>query len=411
MIKMKTKNILVFFLALASVLLSLTAVNATEIVDVNSIRVNDVYSLDNQASVTAGEIIELQIYFNALQDATNVKIKAEIEGNKIDFESRSNLFTIEDGYSYKKTLTLKVPYELKDEISDDVELTIKIWNKDYETEETMTLRVQRPTYNIAVMSVSTNQIIEAGDTIPVDVVIKNIGYNNLDDLYVTLQIADLGVKRTTYFGDIVSLQCFDENGEACDEDDEDTSRGRFYLKIPYDAESGIYTLEVETKNSDIIAVKSKEIIIQNDFSEDNVIAIKNTKNVEIGQDAEYELLIVNPTNKLKIYKIISESSEQISTSTSQSVVAVPAGSSKAIRIIANANSEGIYDFNVNVFSKEQLVNTVTFSANVSGTSFTTPIVVLTIILSIVFLVLLIVLIVLLGKKPEKKDEEFGESYY
>ena len=408
---MKTKNILVFFLALASVLLSLTVVNAAEIADVYSVEVDGIYALGNDASVTAGETITLKVYFDALEDASDVSIRAEIEGDKIDVQDRSGPFTIENGYAYKKTLTLNIPYELKDEVSDDVDLVIKIWNKDHKTEETMTLRVQRPTYNIDVMSISVSQTVEAGDTVPVDVVIKNIGYNSLDDLYVTAQITDLNVKSTTYFGDIVAFQCYDEDGLACDEDDEDNSRGRFYLKIPYDAASGIYNLEVEVKNSDLTIVENKQIIVKNDFSAGNVIVTGMSQNVAKGQDAEYELLIVNPTNKLKVYRIVPESSGQLTSSVSQSVVAVPAGSTKTVKVIANTNSEGTYNFNVNVFAGENLVNTVTLSANVSGTSFAAPVVILAIVLAIVLLVLLVVLIVLVGKKPEKQDEELGESYY
>ena len=408
---MKTKNILVFFLALASVLLSLTVVNAAEIANVYSVEVDGVYALGNDASVTAGETITLKVYFDAIQDATDVNIRAEIEGDKINVEDKSGPFTIEDGYAYKKTLTLNVPYELKDQISDDVDLVLKIWNRDHKTEETMTLRVQRPTYNVDVMSISVSQYVEAGDTVPVDVVIKNIGYNELDDLYVTAQITDLNVKSTTYFGDIVAFQCYDEDGLACDEDDEDTSRGRFYLKIPYDAKAGIYNLEVEARNSDLTVTEIKQIVVKNDFSASNVIVSNMNANVAKGQEAEYELLIVNPTNKLKVYRIVTESSSQVSSSASESIVAVPAGSSKAIKVIATANSEGAYNFNVNVFAGEQLVSTVALSTNVSGTSFAVPVVVLTVILIIVFLVLLIVLIVLLGKKPEKQEEEFGESYY
>jgi len=63
-------------------------------------------------------------------------------------------------------------------------------------------------------------------------------------------------------------------------------------------------------------------------------------------------------------------------------------------------------------SGDKVVSTMTFSGSEdSSTSLNNPIVVLTVILAIVFLVLLVVLIVLIGKKPEKADEEFGESYY
>ena len=64
-----------------------------------------------------------------------------------------------------------------------------------------------------------------------DIVLKNTGYNYLDDLYVTARIPALGLERTSYFGDLVAFECNDDD-EACDEDDEDVTRGRFYFQIP-----------------------------------------------------------------------------------------------------------------------------------------------------------------------------------
>lgn len=409
MIKMRAKKTLVFFLALASVLLSLTVISAAEIANVSAVTIDGVDSGDNP-SVDAGDTVPIKVYFEALENASNVRIKAEIEGDKTDVEARIGPFVLEDGQSYKKTLELEVPYELKDEVSDDLRLNIRIWDGDDETEEQITLRVQRPAYNSDVLSINADQNAEAGENVPVEVVLKNIGYNDLDDLYVTVKIPELGVKQTSYFGDVVAYEC-SQSTSTCDEDDEDTARGKFYLKIPYDATSGIYDLEVEVKNSDMTVTESTQISISNDFSAGNVIAVTPQKTFAAGQDATYELLLVNPTNDLKVYRIVPEASGALYSSTDQSVVAVEEGSSEKVTITANAGTQGIYEFNVNVFSGEELLETVKLSANVSGTSFTTPVAALTIILAVIFLVLLVVLIVLLGKKPAKETEEFGESYY
>ena len=408
---MKTKNLLICFIALAGVLFSLNAVNAGEIADVYSIEINGVDLTESDASVIAGETIQIEIWFDALQDASDVKIKAELEGKKVDVEDTSKSFDIEKGFSYKKALKIVVPYELKDEISDDVVLNIKIWNKDHKTAGDITLRVQRPTYNIGVMSISTSQMIDAGSVLPVDVVVKNIGYNNLDDLYVTVKISELNVRSTSYLGDVVAFECFESNDEPCDEDDEDTAMGRFYLKIPYNAKAGIYTIEVEAKNSDVTVTDKQQIVVNNDFSSGNIVLMNQNRNAAIGEDAVYELLVVNPTNNVKVYRFVAESSGALTSGVDQPVIAVPAGSSKIVKVTAKATSEGEYNFNVNVFAGEELVNTIPLSANISGSSYTaTPIVVLTIVLAVVFVVLLIVLIILWGKKPEK-TEEFGESYY
>ncbi len=420
-IKMKSKNLLVFFLTIVSVLLLVTTVSATDdIAEVYSVEVDGISALGDDVSVVAGEIITVRVFFDAWEDASDVRVKIELEGEKIDVDARTSPFDIEEGKVYKKTLTLKVPYELKDEVSDDVTLSIKIWNGDFRTDEEIGLRVQRPSYSTKIMSVSTLQKVDAGDTLPVDIVLKNIGYNDLDDLYVTVKIPKLGVERTSYFGDLVAIECDDEFSDLenygvnidrkCNEDDEDTVSGRFYLQIPYDVDFGIYTLEVEAKNHDTTSNVVKQITIENDFSS-NVIVTSTRKTFNVGEDAEYNLLLVNPTNKLKVYRIVPESSGNLKSDTNEAVVAVPSGSSRAVSITANAKSAGEYNFNVNVFSGEELVDTVTLSANVtSGSSLEDPVIVLAVIMIIVFVVLLIVLIVLLGKKPEK-SEEFGESYY
>ena len=411
---MNTKNLMVSFVAIVTVLFLVATVSAYtvsgDLASGVTVKVNGMSVDSDVISVIAGETITVKVYFTSNVSDSDVTVEAEIEGEKVDVDAITKSFDVEDGYKYKKLLTLKVPYELKDEVSDDLNLNIEIDGKEYKTEiEDITLRVQRPSYNTALKSISVPQTIDAGETFPVDIVLKNIGYNDLDDVYVTVSISALGIEKTSYFGDLVAMECCDNDDDCCDEDAEDTVSGRLYLEIPYDIASGIYTLEVEVENDDTINSVIKQIFIENDFTE-NVIVTDYSQTVAVGEDAEYNLLIVNPTNKLQVYRIVSESTGDISSSTYQAVVAVTAGSSKTVTVIANADSEGKYNFDVNVFSGEELVNTVTLSLNAEEKTVTSPIVILTVILAIVFLVLLVVLIVLVTKKPEKADE-FGESYY
>jgi len=362
----------------------------------------------NHPSVVAGETVTVKVQFTANVKATDVIVKAEIEGNKVSFDAVTSSFDIEMGNTYKKTLTLKVPFELKDDISDDLTLNVRIWgespNGDSESEyNDLVLRVQRPSYNPVVKSISTSQSVQAGETFPVDIVLKNVGYNDLDDVYVTVGISALGAERTSYFGDIVSI-------ESCtnDCDEMDTVSGRIFLEVPYTAKSGVYTLEVTVTNDDVESKFVRQVVIENDLSE-NVIVSSTSKTVAVGENAEYTLLLINPTNSLKVYKVVAESTSEISSSVDNAVIAVPAGSSKTVTVTANARLEGDYNFDVSVFSGDKFISKVTLNLKAEGKS-VNPIVVLTVILAIIFLVLLVVLIVLLGKKPQKA-EEFGESYY
>ena len=243
---------------------------------------------------------------------------------------------------------------------------------------------------------TADQELKAGETFPVEVVVKNTGYYDLRDVYVTVSVADLGIEKTGYFDDLFAMDGV--NDKANDDDDyDDTVSGSLYLEIPQDAKSGIYTLEVSASNDDTTSKKTIQIVVDNDF-DSTVFKSGNS------------LWIVNPTNNVLGYRIVPESPASVS----ESVVFVPAGSSAEVAVMTNA--EGEYNFDVNVFAMNgDLVETVNFTgedgtSNTEDSDTTDPIVILTVILAIIFVVLLVVLIVLIGKKPEKSGE-FGESYY
>jgi len=424
--KMKSKLDLVSFLAIASVLILDSFVSAADDLATPgsvTVQVDDLTLTSGvtDVAVEAGETVNVEVLFTADVYASNVRVKVEMEGEQMDIEDVSALFDVEANQTYRKVLKLEVPSDLDEELSEDLDLTVTIENKDYQTEEDYSLRVQRQAYKIDIKSINTPQAVDAGESFPVEVVLKNVGYNDLDDLYVTARIPSLGVERTAYFGDIVALECdedytSEENygvpvDRRCNEDDADTVMGRLYLEVPEEAAAGIYNLEVEVANDDTVTSDVAQIAVDTAFSGSNVIATTLSKTVSAGEQADFSLLIVNPTNNLKVYRIVPESADGLSVTASESVIAVPAGSSKTVQVNAVADEEGEYAFNVNVLQDETLDSVVAYTLNVEGaTAVTDPVVVLTIVLAIIFIVLLIVLIVLLGKKPEK-SEEFGESYY
>lgn len=378
---MNTKGILVSVIAIIALVFLATIASAYTVsgnlADVYEVEVDGLSAnLTSNISVVAGETISVKVSFESDVDASNVRVEAQIDGEKERVEQRTGYFDVEAGSRYVKTLNLEVPYELKDQVSDNLPLYIKIWNGDYKTEFTnIGLKVQRPSYLPNIMSVIASNTLKAGEVFPVDVVIKNSGYNDLEDLYITVKIAELGVEKTAYFGDLVSIEA--------DSDDTDTMSGRLYLKVPYEAESGVYTLVVKAENSDTSRTISKEITVKNDFPE---TVIKTNSG----------LLIVNPTSELKVYRLVSPSDEQF--------VSVQAGSSKTVPVSATSD-----EYSVNLLTMDgKLVGSFVFTRGTEQLS--SPIVVFTVILGIVFLVLLVVLVVLITKKPQK-TEEFGESYY
>lgn len=400
--QMVSKHILVSLVALVAALFLVSTVAASTI-GITNVWVDDVLvEAGKSTTVVAGETIEVKVELNGNTDDV-VEVSAEIVGYGDDIEAETEMGPFFGDSTRTTTFRLEVPYDAKDldELYKDAKLVIKASN-GVEDEVERTLRIQREAYNVDVMSVGT-QTTEAGKLMPVDVVIKNRGALDLDDLYVSVSIEDLGVHRSAYFGDIVAVE------STTDDDDTDTVNGRLYLLIPEESGEGIYSLKVEVSNDDTTTTKYKEVFVENDFSGSNAFATDATKTVGVGETAEFSILLVNPSDSLKVYNLVVEADE-LSVKVDETLVAVSAGTSKTITVTAKASDEGIYNFNVNVFSSDELLNQVALTAEVEGRAVTNPVVVLTVVLAIIFIVLLIVLFVLVGKKPEKA-EEFGESYY
>ena len=389
--QMNMKKILVSFSAIVSLLLLVMTVSAATLGTIDRVEV-DGLNWDDSPAIVAGDTISVRVEFTSDENASDITVEVELETDKEDVEAQTRVFDVEAENKYVKILNLEVPFDLRDELSDFVTLTVKISGDGLKTTEFRELRVQRIAYNTNIMSISTKSSIDAGETFSVDVVLKNVGYNDLDDLFVTASIPALNLERVVYFGYLVAVECDDDADpednygviieRKCNEDDEDTVRGRILLEVPYNAESGVYTLEVEARNSDVIINRAKQIFIENAVPE-TVIKSGNS------------LIVVNPTNTLKVYSIVPESPATVS----DSVIVVPAGSSRQVTV--SSNSAG--SFSVSVLSGNEVVSIVQFTSLVSEEdNSATGIVVLTVILAISFLVLLIVLIALLTKKPNKE---------
>lgn len=405
--KMNTKNLLVSFVMILGVLFLAVAVSAAPIGSITNVEVDGLNVAANPA-IVVGSNLDVRVDFNSSVNASDVTVEVEIEGDKKDVNAETRTFDVETGKSYSKTLSLDVPFDLKDELSGTVDLIVTVSGDGFKSTSTYALSVQRESYSANILSVSVPQAVKAGETFPVDIVVKNIGYNNLDDLFVTAKISALGVERTAFFGDLVALECDEDFTSVqnygvnvtrkCNEDDGDTLTGRIFLQAPYSAKAGDYAVTVDVENDDTASSKAAQVAIRNAFSSGNFIVSGN------------QLLVVNPTNEVAVYRLIPELSNGLSVSVSESLVAVPAGSSKSVTVSATSAGSDAQTFSVNVFSADgKLLDVVSFSSAVQAKGVSSPIVVLTVILAIIFVILLVVLIVLIGKKPEK--EEFGESYY
>ncbi|GAI05148.1 unnamed protein product, partial [marine sediment metagenome] len=140
---------------------------------------------------------------------------------------------------------------------EDLELLVRISAKGRDSVEEdydLDIKMQREDYELDLLSIEAPETANAGSVIAVDVVLKNIGSNRLDDTYVKVSISDV-VERIVYFGDIAEI--VDDNYDFI----RDTINKRIYLSIPNEVITGVYDLEVEAYNYDAEEIAKKQVFI------------------------------------------------------------------------------------------------------------------------------------------------------
>jgi len=349
---------------------------------------------------SVGDVVPIRVTFLADASAKDVKVKVYMEGHRDDVSTKTDRFDIEDGVAYTKLLSLNLPSDAND-LSEEYTLYVEIVSKDDRSDAEYNITIQRESYTFEVLSVDYSSNVVAGDVFPVSVVIKNTGYNRMDDTYVVVSIPALSVSTRGYVGDLIPTE------DYIDYDDEEDSIYRtVYLKIPAGADSGVYEMNVEAYNDDAETVVSKLISVGGSTSTVVLAAVKN-QDLNAGETVIYDLIIVNSADDVKVFNLNSVSGSVLSVSV-PSVVTVGPDASKTVQVVVSASSDaevGTYTFSVDV-DGEQTV----FGANVVGGSVSASVVALTVILVIIFVVLLAVLVVLLTKK-EKPIDEVETSYY
>ena len=400
---MKTKTFLVPFIAFLAILL-VGFVSSANVASRITTTFNDVV-LDVNAPTMAGitgETVPVRVYFNAAINAEDVKVKIWMDGFRDDVEASTGRFSVIDGSTYSKLLSLTIPSDLK-QLSKTFTLKVSISNGEDSSEGNYSIRVQRDDYVSDVLSVDFNSKVSAGETFPVTVVTKNVGMQEFSDGYVIVSIPSLGISTRAYLGDLVAIEnCSDD----CNK--EDTTQKTVYLKVPESATAGLYEVVVRVYNKDSVNTVSKTISVEDSVSTSLITAVKS-QDMKIGETKKYDLIIVNSGKGIKVYNIQTVSGKDLSVS-APTVVTVSSDSSTTIPITVSALSEselGVHTFSVNVNGQ-----VVTFNANVvaGSVSMSNSVLALTVILVIIFVVLLIVLIVLMTRKG-KQPEQVETSYY
>jgi hypothetical protein len=398
-----TKQLVVLVAALLLAVFAVSSVSAA-LVNLNGIAVEvngvDVSSGD-QIAAFSGDVLPVKVEFTAGQDASDVRIKAWISGGR-EYSAVTEKFDLVSGSKYGRTLSVQMPTNI--DPTEGFVLNVVVENQELTSETTVNLAGQRASYVVKILDVAMDSKVVSGDNLALDIVLKNQGMHSADDTFVQASIPALGVEAKGYFGDLYAV---DNTGD----DQSDAAERRLVLKVPGSAPAGVYTVEIQAYNGDSVTTTTRKVAVVGAGEDSMAVSSANSKTFAAGEKAVYSLTLVNSGDKIRVYDLVLDTPTGLTVAASDSVVAIPAGSSKTVQLEAVAAKAGKYTFGVNVHSNGNLVKAVSYTADVQGRSIGgNATVLLTVVLAIIFVVLLVVLIVLLTRKP-KKSEEFGESYY
>jgi len=392
---------LVAIFALAISLIANVSASGSMTVEVSGVDTNDI-------AVFAGQTVPVRVIFSSTENATDVRVKAWVSGDK-EYAVSTERFDVIAGKLYSRMISVQVPSKV--DPSENLKLEVLVEGRNVGTivEEQVSLSAQRESYSLSVLDAIMDSEVRAGSALAMDIVLKNVGRQLSEDTFVKVSIPALGIEKKAYFGDLSAV-------DQADPDKEDAVEKRMTLSIPSNAPAGLYLVQLEAYNADATITATKKLSVLSGAEGTSVfVSSANSKTFAAGEKATYSLTLVNSGDKIRVYDLVPETSSALSVDLSEQTVVVPAGTSKTVTFDVVASKEGKYNFGVNIYSDSELVKTYNFMASVEGKSSSgfagNATVVLTVILAIIFVVLLIVLIVLLTRKPENKAEEFGESYY
>lgn len=243
-------------------------------------------------SLERDSYLSVRAVFKANTDVSDVKIRAWINGYRNEIEDRTSEFDMFGGMQYSKTLTLEIPEDI--DAKDEFTLYVKIESKREllgVDEAKIDTTVQRISNKLKILDINlwsykeSAEGFKAGTTMYADIVLKNIGNHLAEDVFLKLNIPELGVTRTIYVGDIGSI----------DNQYEDTRKTTIALPLPEEAETGSYTLEIEAFNSklDVEGIEAFKVFNEEDEEAEDEESEEEETQTEGGADWEDVAMIIS----------------------------------------------------------------------------------------------------------------------
>jgi len=230
------KRLLVALMVVLSIFSVAVSADTSSNYVVDRVYVDSMDIADYTVDIERGESQNLDIYITGTGETTDVNVRAWIGGYEYDSVIvASDMFKVEDGVSYKKTLTLEFPADL--EADQEYTLYVEIYDDLDSVTYSGTIMVSKVRHSLEIQDVLVDSNVDAGDYTTATVRLENLGDKKEEDIKVTVSIPELGVEESTFLDELT-------NNELDNEDEESSGDVSLTFQIPADAESGDYEVQV-----------------------------------------------------------------------------------------------------------------------------------------------------------------------
>ncbi len=348
--------------------------------------------------------------------AYGIEVVARLSGyeysDRFELEDSTPVFDVREGTRKTVHLELEVPNDLHNGLN-----TLRIFVLDRNSgtvddlTQTFALEVESPRHSLDIVDVdfSPSNTRKAGQSLLASVVLENLGENDEEDVRVTVEVPELGIKATEFVDEIGA------------DDQEDVPQ--MWLPIPVSAAEGDYTVEVTaeydrydtvTRTFTIHVLASELLQAEEDAL---VLAVgPEVQNVVKGQTAVYAVALTNAGTRSTAYQLQVMTGDWATSSLSDNLVVLEAGKNKVVYVEVTPSAgatAGEHVTSLSISAGDETLETISLRANVAEGAAGNEVSLrngLEIAL-IVLVVLLVIIGLIIGFSRMKKDKGEEEQQY
>ncbi len=330
-------------------------VAASDSYEITKVGVNGIEpSEDGQVQVELGTTAQVVVYLEGTGDTTDVKVRAWMGGYEYgNLEVFSEMFDVEDGVSYKKTLLLEIPADL--EVTDhDYTLYVEIYDDTDSEMVSYSLYMEEPRHSVNIKEILlSSSSVDSGDYLGVRVRLENLGENDEDDLRITAYLE--GVSTVAYVEEL----------DAKGGEDDEVSSQTLYLTVP-DGLSGDYelTVQVEYDNGYTTVEKTTWVRVNGTtaIDDDALVSISSVTGLQVGKESEFKVQITN-LGETREFNLFVYGVEDVDYTESVTVVEDRTGE---LTFSITPTEEGMQEVVVEVSTADGLVEQRVFNVDVES---------------------------------------------